>query len=79
MSEINKEMIKEIVNECMRELVGDTPIPCQLDVALRDKASTMEQINLQIEFNALKQEVQRLADLVGDTSVAEQINMAFKG
>ena len=76
---MSKDEIKEIVNECMREFVGDTPIPCQLDVALRDKASTMEQVNLQIEVNALKQEVERLSDLIGDTSVAEQIYTALNG
>ena len=79
MSEINKEILKEIINECMRELVGDTPIPCQLDVALRDKADTAEQNNLQIQLNALEQEVERLANLIGDTSVAEQIYTALNG
>ena len=76
---MNKDEIKKIINECMRELVGDTPIPCQLDVALRDKASTMDQVNLQVELNALKQEVQRLSELVGDSSVAEQIYTALNG
>ena len=76
---MNKEEIKEMINECMRELVGDTPVPCQLDAALKDKANTMEQINLQIQLNALEQEVQRLIDLVGDTPVSEQINAAING
>ena len=76
---MNKDEIKEIINECMRELIGDTPIPCQLDVALRDKADTTEQINLQIKLNALEQEVERLANLIGDTSVAEQIYTALNG
>ena len=74
---MSKDEIKEMINECMRELVGDTPIPCQLDVALKDKANTTEQINLEMELNALKKEVQRLSELVGDTSVTEQINAAF--
>ena len=76
---MNKEEIKEIVNEYMRELVGDTPIPCQLDVALGYKANADEQTLIQIELNALKQEVERLSSLVGDTSVAEQINTALNG
>jgi hypothetical protein len=76
---MNKDEIKEIINECMRELIGDTPIPCQLDVALRDKADTTEQMNLQVKLNALEQEVQRLANLIGDTSVAEQIYTALNG
>lgn len=77
MSEINKEVIKEIINECMQELVGDTPVPCQLDVALGYKANIDEHYVLQEEVNKLKKEVQRLTELVGDTSVAEQINAAF--
>lgn len=76
---MDKEEIKVLINECMRELVGDTPVPCQLDVALKDKANAMEQINLQVELNALKQEVQRLSELIGDTSVAEQIYIAING
>lgn len=77
MSEINKEVIKEIINECMSELIGDTPVPCQLDVALGHKANIDEYHVLQEEVSKLKQEVQRLTELVGDTSVAEQINTAF--
>lgn len=76
---MDKEEIKVLINECMRELIGDTPVPCQLDVALRDKANVMEQINLQTELNALKQEVERLSNLVGDTSVSEQIYTAITG
>lgn len=79
MSEINKDTIKEIVNECMRELVGDTPIPCQLDVALGYKANADEQHALQSEVDALRQEVERLSNLIGDTSVAEQISTALNG
>lgn len=77
MSEINKELIKEMINECMQELVGDTPVPCQLDVALGYKANADEHQSLQEEVYMLKKEIQRLTELVGDTSVAEQINAAF--
>ena len=74
---MSKDEIKEIINECMRELVGDTPIPCQLDVALGYKANADEQHALQSEVDALRKELQRLSDLVGDTPVSEQINAAF--
>ena len=77
MSEINKETIKEMISECMHELVGDTPVPCQLDVALGYKANADEHNVLQKEVDNLKKEVQRLIELVGDTSVAEQVNAAF--
>ena len=74
---MDENKIKELINEYIRDLVGDTPVPYQLDVALKDKANIMEQVNLQIQLNALTQEVQRLSDLVGDTSVAEQIYTAL--
>ena len=77
MSEINKEVIKEMINECMQELVGDTPVPCQLDVALGYKTDVDEHHILQEEVEKLKKEVQKLTELVGDTSVAEQVNAAF--
>ena len=77
MSEINKETIKEMINECMQELIGDTSVQCQLDVALGYKANTDEHQRLQQEVYMLKKEVQNLTSLVGDTSVAEQINAAF--
>lgn len=75
MSEINKELIKEMILECMQELVGDTPVSCQLDTALR--AHHHGDYSTWDEYNALKLEVQKLTELVGDTSVAEQINAAF--
>lgn len=74
---MSKEEIKEIINECMSELIGDTPVPHQLDAALGYKANINEQHTLQSEVDALKAEVQRLSELIGDTSVAEQINAAF--
>jgi hypothetical protein len=65
--------IKKLINE----LVGDTSVARQLDVALRshrhDDCPTRE------EYEALKQEVERLSNLVGDTSVAVQINNVLNG
>ncbi len=77
MSEINKEVIKEMINECMQELVGDKPVSCQLDVALR--AHKHGDYPTREEYEELKAEVQRLTELVGNTSVADQINAAFNG
>ena len=76
---MDKEEIKVLIDECMCELVGDTPVPCQLDAALKDKANTHEQHALQEDLYALKKEVERLKELVGDASVAEQINSALNG
>ena len=65
--------IKKMINE----LVGDTSVARQLDIALRshvhDNYPTRE------EYEALKQEVERLSNLIGDTSVAVQINTALNG
>ena len=77
MSEINKETIKEMINECMQEFIGDTSVQRQLDVALGYKANADEYQSLQEEVYMLKKEVQKLTELVGDTSIAEQINAAF--
>lgn len=74
---MSKDEIKEIINECMRELVGDTSVAFQLDAALR--AHEHKNYPTRDEYNALKNEVQKLTDLVGDTSVAEQISAALNG
>lgn len=69
---MEREEIIEIINECMRELVGDMPVPYQLDAAL--EGHVHEQYALKTELNTLKKEVERISNLVGDTSVAEQLN-----
>ena len=76
---MDEKEIRSFIDECMCELVGDTPVPCQLDAALKDKANTHDQHALQEELDILKKEVERLKELVGDASVAEQINSALNG
>lgn len=75
---MDENKIKELINECIQELVGDTPVSYQLDAALRHKADAHEQQTLQEDLDALKKEIERIANLVGDTSVAEQISAALK-
>lgn len=74
---MTQEMIKEMINECMQELVGDTSVARQLDVALR--THTHDECVTRAEYEKLKAEVERLANLIGDTSVSEQIYAALNG
>lgn len=73
---MSKEEVRQIINEYIQELVGDTPVSCQLDAALREHKHDYP---TREEYNKLKQEVERLSDLIGDTSVAEQIIAALHG
>ena len=63
--------IKTIIDECIHDIVGDTPVPNQLNNAINNHIHkgyvTRE------EYNALKKQVDMISDLVGDTSVASQI------
>lgn len=72
-----KEEVREIINELIQELVGDTSVPRQLDIALREHEHN--DYPTREEYEMLKQEVERLSSLVGDTSVSEQINTALNG
>jgi hypothetical protein len=73
---MSKEEIKEILDKYIHELVGDTSVACQLDVALREHKHNYP---TREEYEELKAEVEYLMTLVGDTSVAEQINTALNG
>ena len=71
--------IKEMINECICSLVGDTSVAEQIAAALEYKGDVTEQLQLRKEIEELKMEVARLKQLVGDTSVSEQINQALNG
>ena len=61
-------------------LIGDTPVSEQLDAALSRMAvrdHKHENYVTREEFDALKQVVDKLVDLIGDESVAVQINNAI--
>lgn len=61
-------------------LIGDRPVSEQLDAALSRMAvrdHKHENYATREEFNALKQVVEKLVDLIGDESVAVQISNAI--
>ena len=61
-------------------LIGDVPVSEQLGAALErmaPKDHTHEYVTYE-EFEDLKQKIEALMDLVGDTSVADQIIAALR-
>ena len=66
------------MNDILEEIIGDVPVSEQLNAALVHMA-TKDQVNkLHAELESLKQAVENLIALVGDESVATQINNAIK-
>lgn len=62
-------------------LIGDKPVSEQLAAALERMATKEHKHENYItcdEFEKLKQVVENLVDLIGDESVASQINKAIK-
>lgn len=66
------------VNDILEEIVGDTPVSVQLATALNGMASKEDVNVLRSDLNALRKEVEKLIELVGDVSVSEQINMVIR-
>lgn len=69
------------IGEAIDNLIGDTPVSVQLSAALSQMASkdhTHPDYVSRKEFEKLKQIVENLISLVGDESVAIQINNAMK-
>ena len=68
------------IGEAIDNIIGDTPVSVQLNTALSqmaDKDHVHENYVTREEFYALKQDVETLISLIGDTSVSEQIAMAM--
>lgn len=62
-------------------IVGDVPVSEQLSTALAHMAAkdhTHDEYATLAEVAELKKQVEKLFDLVGDTSVSEQINMSIE-
>lgn len=70
-----KEEIIKIIDEYVQELIGDTSVQNQLNIALNSHAH--ENYVPRAEYDALKKQVDTLSELVGDTPVAIQINTAL--
>lgn len=69
------------LSEAIEILIGDTPVSEQLGAALSYMATKDHAHPNYVtyeEFEAVRQQVALLLDLVGDTSVAEQIITALK-
>lgn len=68
------------VNDVIEQIIGDVPVSVQLNEALDHMASKDHRHDNYVsreEFNKLKQIVENLVSLVGDESVAVQINNAI--
>lgn len=68
------------MNNTMDNLIGDVPVSEQLAAAL-ERMSPKEHTHdyaTHDEVEELKRKIEALIDLVGDTSVADQIAMALK-
>ena len=69
--------VEKIISDVAEEIIGDTPVSVQLATALNGMASKEDVNALSSEMRALRKEVEKLIELVGDTSVSEQINNAI--
>lgn len=73
--------MERTISEAIETLIGDTPVAKQLDAALSDMAPkdhVHENYVTRAEHEALKRQVDMLLELVGDTSITEQINAAIR-
>ena len=78
--EIVTEYIEKIVGDYIGSFIGDTPVYEQLGMALETKSDRYhihDQYALQKEVDSLKNDVEALMYLVGDSPVAEQIASAL--
>lgn len=70
-------METRMINDAIEVMIGDTPVSVQLAAALNGMASKEDVNALSSELRALRKDVEKLIDLVGDASVSEQINMVI--
>lgn len=76
-----EKSISDIFEE-INSIVGDTPVSEQLGAALNRMASKQHEHDNYVsreEFDALEKRMQALELMVGDMSVADQINIAING
>lgn len=73
--------MERMISDAIETLIGDTPVSEQLGAALSymaPKEHIHENYVTRAEFEAVRRQVELLLQLVGDTSVAEQIITAFQ-
>lgn len=73
--------MERMISDALETLIGDTPVSEQLGAALSymaPKEHVHEGYVTRAEFETVKRQVEMLLELVGDTSVAEQIITAMK-
>lgn len=74
---ITQDNIEKVIEDVAETIIGDTPVSVQLANALNGMASQKEVSVLKQEIKILRKEIEKLAELIGDTSVSEQINMVI--
>lgn len=67
--------INEMIRDMVEPIIGDTPVSVQLATALSGMASKEDVSALRADLIALRKDIERLTELVGDIPVSEQINM----
>lgn len=72
-----QDSVKKIISDVAEEMIGDTPVSVQLATALNETASKEDVNALRSDLDAIRKDVEKLIELVGDISVSEQINMAI--
>ena len=75
------DVMERMISEAIEILIGDTPVSEQLGAALSymaPKEHEHDNYADREEVENLKRQVELLLQLVGDISVAEQINMAIR-
>lgn len=73
---VNSRTVTDMLGEIIAPIVGDTPVSVQIATAISHLANKEDVNALSAELKALRKEVEKLIELVGDISVSEQINNA---
>ena len=76
----NTRSVNDILTDIVEPIIGDTPVSVQLNTALEHMASkghVHPEYASKVEVDALRKELERLIELVGDISVSEQIAAAI--
>ena len=78
---LDKNDIERVISDVAEEIIGDTPVSVQLAMVIdkmAEKEHTHDEYATRDEVEELKNKINMLIDLVGDTPVSEQIYAAIK-